>query len=132
MNRAAPILDCGWPTIDGWSDLGIVGLLVSHQSTLSDVLDTMVRYRKPAQRGRWCLHVEEGARTSRVVKEELVVDFDAPKTQSYELAVGNLVTPLSFCAWSPGGRPVSAHFTHGAPKARGRFHRRIFWRSHRV
>ncbi len=104
------------------SDLGIVGLLVSHQSTLSDVLATMVRYRNLLN-AALVLHVEE-ARDVAVVKEELVVDFDAPKTQSYELAVG-ILSRLFHSVLGPRWRPVSAHFTHARPQHVA-LHRRLF------
>jgi AraC-like DNA-binding protein len=104
------------------SDLGIVGLLVSHQSTLSDVLDTMVRYRNLLNTAL-VLHVEE-ARDVAVVKEELVVDFDAPKIQSYELAVG-ILSRLFHSVLGPRWRAISAHFTHARPKHVA-LHRKLF------
>ena len=109
------------------SDLGIVGLLVLHQSTLSDVLDTMVRYRNLLN-AALVLHVEE-ARDVAVVREELVVDFDAPKI-IVRACRRNLVTPLSFCAWSPVATGQRT-FYPCAPTARGASSE-AFWRSHRV
>lgn len=104
------------------SDLGVVGLLVSHQPTLSDVLDIMVRYRNLLN-AALALHVEE-AHDVAVVKEELVVDFDAPKIQSYELAVG-ILSRLFHSVLGPRWRPVSAHFTHPRPKQVA-LHRKLF------
>jgi AraC-like DNA-binding protein len=104
------------------SDLGVVGLLVSHQPTLSDVLDTMMRYRNLLN-AALALHVEEAGDVA-VVKEELVVDFDAPKIQSYELAVG-ILSRLFHSVLGPRWRPVSAHFTHARPKHVA-LHRKLF------
>ena len=104
------------------SDLGVIGLLVSHQPTLSDVLDTMMRYRNLLN-AALALHVEEAGDVV-VVKEELVVDFDAPKIQSYELAVG-ILSRLFHSVLGPRWRPLSAHFTHARPKHVA-LHRKLF------
>jgi AraC-like DNA-binding protein len=104
------------------SDLGVVGLLISHQATLSDVLDTMMRYRNLLN-AALALHVEEAGDVA-VVKEELVVDFDAPKIQSYELAVG-ILSRLFHSVLGPRWRPVSVHFTHARPK-HVELHRKLF------
>jgi AraC-like DNA-binding protein len=104
------------------SDLGVVGLLVSHQPTLRDVLDIMVRYRNLLN-AALALHVEEEGDLA-VVKEVLVIDFDAPKAQSYELAVG-IIARLFHSILGPRWRPVSAHFTHPRPKNLA-LHRKLF------
>lgn len=104
------------------SDLGVVGLLVSHQPTLRDVLDVMVRYRNLLN-AALVLHVEEAGDVA-VVKEELVVDFDAPKIQSYELAVG-ILSRLFHSVLGSRWRPISVHFTHVCPKNLT-LHRKVF------
>jgi AraC-like DNA-binding protein len=104
------------------SDLGVVGLLVSHQSTLSDMLDTVVRYRNLLN-AALALHVEEAGDVA-VLKEELVVDFDAPKIQSHELAVG-ILSRLFHSVLGPRWLPISAHFTHARPMHVA-LHRKLF------
>jgi AraC-like DNA-binding protein len=104
------------------SDLGVVGLLITHQPTLSDVLETMMQYRNMLN-AALALHVEE-ADDVAVVREELVVDFDAPKIQSYELAIG-ILSKLFQSVLGPRWRPISTHFTHARPKHLS-LHRKLF------
>ncbi|MDE2363203.1 MAG: AraC family transcriptional regulator [Hyphomicrobiales bacterium] len=104
------------------SDFGAVSLVISHQATLRDVLETMVRYRNLLN-STLALHVEMVGDIFDV-KEELVVDFDGPKTQSYELAVG-ILSRLFRSILGDRWRPVAAHFTHARPADTG-IHRRLF------
>jgi len=104
------------------SDLGVISLVVSHQPTVRDVLDTMVRYRNLLN-AALALHVEEAGDVA-VVKEELVVDFDSPKIQSYELAIG-ILSRLFHSILGSQWRPISAHFTHARPKSVS-LHRKLF------
>jgi AraC-like DNA-binding protein len=104
------------------SDLGVVGLLVSHQRTARDALDIMMRYRDLLN-SALALHVEEAGEVS-IVREELVIEFDAPKVQSYELAVG-IMSRLFHSILGPRWRPVSVHFTHARPKNLA-LHRKLF------
>jgi AraC-like DNA-binding protein len=104
------------------SDFGALSLLMSYQPTLWHVLDVMVRYRYLLN-DTLALHVEEAGDIA-IVKEELVVDFDAPKIQAYQLAVGSL-SRLFHSILGPQWQPVSAHFTHARPKDMA-LHRRLF------
>jgi AraC-like DNA-binding protein len=104
------------------SDLGVISILVSNQPTLRDVLDIMVRYRNLLN-AALALHVEE-ADDVAIVKEELVIDFDAPKIQSYELAVG-IMSRLFHSILGLQWQPVSVHFTHARPKNLS-LHRKLF------
>jgi AraC-like DNA-binding protein len=103
------------------SDLGVVSLLILHLATLRDVLDTTVRYRNLLN-SALALHVEETGDVVEV-KEELVVDFDGPAIQCYELAIGILVRvfrSILGVKW----QPVSVHFSHPRP-ARAHLHRKL-------
>jgi AraC-like DNA-binding protein len=94
------------------SDLGVIGLIVSHQATLRDVLDTVLRYRNLLN-SALAMHIEQ-TRGIVEVKEELV-DIGNAKTQVYELAIG-IMARLFGSVLGPKWRPESAHFTHSRPK----------------
>ena len=103
------------------SDLGVVSLLILHLATLRDVLDTTVRYRNLLN-SALALHVEETGDVVEV-KEELVIDFDEPAIQCYELAIGILLRvfrSILGVKW----QPVSVHFSHPRP-ARAHLHRKL-------
>jgi AraC-like DNA-binding protein len=104
------------------SDFGVLSLLMSYQPTLWHVLDVMVRYRNLLN-ATLALHVEE-ADDIAVVREDIVVNFDAPKIQAYQLAVGTL-SNLFHSVLGPRWKPISAHFTYACPKDMG-LHRKLF------
>ena len=104
------------------SNFGAVSLVISHQATLRSVLDTMVRYRNLLN-STLALHVEEIGDIVDI-KEELVVEFDGPKIQSYELAIG-VLSRLFRSILGDGWRPVAAQFTHSRPRD-VTIHRRLF------
>jgi AraC-like DNA-binding protein len=103
------------------SDLGVIGLVVSHQATLRDVLDTVMRYRNLLN-AALAMHVQQTGEIIEV-KEELV-DVGGAKTQVYELAVG-VMSRLFGSVLGPQWRPVSAHFAHPRPKNLA-LHRKLF------
>jgi AraC-like DNA-binding protein len=104
------------------SDFGVLSLLMSYQPTMWHVLDVMVRYRNLLN-ATLALHVEEAGDVA-IVREDIVVNFDAPKTQAYQLAVGTL-SSLFHSILGPRWRPVSAHFTYACPRDMS-LHRKLF------
>jgi AraC-like DNA-binding protein len=104
------------------SDFGVLSLLMSYQPTLWHVLDVMVRYRNLLN-ATLALHVEEAGDIA-IVREDIVVNFDSPKVQAYQLAVGTL-SNLFHSILGPRWRPISAHFTYACPKDMA-LHRKVF------
>jgi AraC-like DNA-binding protein len=104
------------------ADFGAVSLLIAHQATLREALETTIRY----------LHVINPALTIDIedvgdlviVREELIVDGGRPTPQAYELAIGALFrmcNALLGTRW----RPQTVNFTHPAPDDLS-IHRRLF------
>jgi AraC-like DNA-binding protein len=104
------------------AEFGVVSLLIAHQSTLREGLETTIRY----------LHVINEALTIDieevgdvvVIREELTVDEARPTPQSYELAVGALFRMCN-AMLGPRWRPQTVSFTHRAPDDLT-VHRRLF------
>lgn len=104
------------------SSFGAISLLLSHQRTLRDVLNTIMRYRNLLNEAL-ALHVETvGAIT--VLREEIITDIPQPSRQATELAVAVLFLACRTLLGSRW-RPSSVNFTHQAPKDM-QAHRRIF------
>lgn len=105
-----------------FSDLGPVSLLMTHQRTVRDAINTTLQYRYLLNEGL-ALYAEDAAGLT-VLREE-VVAAGAPSTrQATELAVG----VLNFMFRSligPHWRANSVSFVHGAP-ADQEVHRRVF------
>lgn len=104
------------------SNFGAISLLIAHQRTLRDVLQTIIDYRH-ALNEALALYVEPAGRVT-VVREEVVSRALQPARQGIELAVAvlhNMCRSLSGAEW----RAQSVHFTHAAP-ADLQVHRRIF------
>ncbi|HSV77957.1 MAG TPA: AraC family transcriptional regulator [Ramlibacter sp.] len=104
------------------SNFGVVGLLISHQRTLRDVLNTIVQYRHLLN-AALSLTVQGSGRTT-TLREEVVTRSPVPARQATELAVGVLFQAcggLLAARWQPS----AVHFTHAAP-ADLAVHRRIF------
>lgn len=104
------------------SNFGAVSLLITHQRTLRDVLQTIVEYRH-ALNDSLALYVEPAGRVT-VLREEVVTRSHQSARQGIELAVAVLFRvcrKLSNEDW----RPQSVHFTHSAP-ADLQVHRRLF------
>jgi AraC-like DNA-binding protein len=104
------------------ADFGAVSLLIAHESTLREGLETTIRY----------LHMINPALTIDIedvgdlviVREELIVEDGRPTPQAYELAIGALFrmcNALLGARW----RPQLVSFTHPAPGDLS-IHRRLF------
>lgn len=104
------------------SNFGVVSLLISHQRTLRDVLQTIVQYRNVLNESL-ALFVEPAGRVT-VLREEVVTRSDAAARQATELAVSVLFLTLRSLAGADW-QPQSVHFTHAAPQDAS-VHRRIF------
>jgi AraC-like DNA-binding protein len=104
------------------SDFGAVGLLIAHQPSLREVLDTVARYR-PLLNEALALHVEPSGDLA-IVREELVTEGPNPGRQARELAIGTLFRMFRTLL-GPRWRPQCVNFTHAAPPDLG-VHRRLF------
>jgi AraC-like DNA-binding protein len=104
------------------ADFGAVSLLIAHQPTLRESLETTIRYLdmiNPA------LSIDiEDVDDLVIVREELVVEDGRPTPQAYELAIGAL---FRMCNAVLGARwrPQMVSFTHTAPDDLS-IHRRLF------
>lgn len=102
------------------SDLGAISLLLTHQRTLRDVLETTIRYRHLLNQAL-ALSIETTGRTV-VIREELVAR--GASRQGMELAIGVLMRTCS-SVLRANWRPSSVNFTHSAPEDL-QVHRRVF------
>jgi AraC-like DNA-binding protein len=104
------------------ADFGAVSLLIAHQSTLREGLETTIRYLhmiNPAL----AMDIEDVGELV-IVREELIVEDGRPTPQAYELAIGALFrmcNALLGARW----RPQMVSFTHKAPDDLS-IHRRLF------
>src|SRR5688572_186922 len=104
------------------SDFGVASLLLIHQPTLRDALDTTMKYRHLLNE-LLAIHVEDRGRTV-VIREEFVPDAGAYSRQATELAIGCLYRLCGFLL-GPHWKPHAVHFTHAAPE-NPVVHRRVF------
>jgi AraC-like DNA-binding protein len=104
------------------SDFGAVSLLIAHQPTLREALDTIIQYRHLLNDALVVSAEEFGDLV--VLREELVVEEPAPTRQAYELAIGVLFRMFN-ALLGPRWRPEAIRFTHSAP-ADLSVHRRMF------
>ncbi len=105
-----------------FSDLGPISLLLTHQQTVRDALNTMIQYRHLLNEGL-ALHVEDVGKLM-LVREEVVSHGLGASRQANELAVGVLCAvfrSLIGTQW----HPHSADFVHAAP-GNAEIHRRFF------
>jgi AraC-like DNA-binding protein len=105
-----------------FSDLGPVSLLMTHQRTVRDAVNTTIQYRHLLNEGL-AMHVE-GLGKLTLVREEVVSAGSRSSRQANELAVGVLCyifRALLGTQWNP----QSANFIHTAP-ANPEVHKRIF------
>lgn len=102
------------------SDFGVVSLLISHQATLRDALETTIHYRHLIN-DALAMQLDEDAGFA-ILREEVVAPF--PARQAMELAIGVL---HRMCAALLGDRwkPREVRFTHPRPSDM-RLHRRLF------
>ncbi|MCY1401933.1 HTH-type transcriptional regulator VirS [compost metagenome] len=104
------------------SDFGAISLLLTHQATLRDALDTIARYRHLINESL-AIYVEEHGKLV-IMREEILSDPPVAMRQGLELAIGvlfRLCSALLGTHW----RPLSVNFTHDAPEDQ-RVHRRLF------
>jgi AraC-like DNA-binding protein len=104
------------------ADFGAVSLLIAHQPTLREALDTTMRYRH-LMNDALAMSVEEFGDLV-VLREELVIGEAAPTRQAYELAIGALFRMFN-ALLGPRWRPHGIRFTHSRP-ADLSVHRRMF------
>lgn len=100
------------------ASLGLVGLMLEHQATARDVIESLIRYQPLLAEAFAIKLVEDGER--RIIRFDLAVG----RRQSTELVMG---FACRLIAGAMGGewRPDSAHFTHSAPSDLA-IHRRVF------
>ena len=104
------------------SDFGAVSLLIAHQPTLRDALETTVRYRHLLNEAL-AMHVEEAGDVF-ILREELILPDGGAVLQACELAIGAMFRMLSSLL-GPRWRPYSVRFAHPAPVDLA-VHRRVF------
>ncbi|WP_043257368.1 AraC family transcriptional regulator [Pseudomonas knackmussii] len=104
------------------ADFGVISLLLTHQATLRDALDTIVQYRHLLN-DSLALYVDEEGRTV-ILREELLTVPPMPIRQGIELAIGVLYR-LCGALLGPHWQPLSVNFTHDAPTDL-QVHRRLF------
>jgi AraC-like DNA-binding protein len=106
------------------SDFGVISLLITHQRTLRDAIETLIQYRHLLNLDDALVMRIENVGKKVNVREEVVVEGAAPSIQATELALGTLsrmCATLLGAAW----HPYCVNFTHDAPSDL-RLHRRIF------
>jgi AraC-like DNA-binding protein len=104
------------------SDFGALSLLLTHQPTLRDALDSTVRYRHLLN-DALVMSIEEVGDLA-ILREELVLEEPGSARQAYELAIGAMFRMFS-ALLGPRWRPYSIGFTHSAPSDAS-VHRRLF------
>jgi AraC-like DNA-binding protein len=104
------------------SDFGAVSLLIAHQATIRNALESLVRYRRLMNEAL-VMRLEDAGDLA-IVREELVLETGGPARQAYELAVGALFRMFA-TVLGPRWRPYAICFTHAAPNDLA-VHRRVF------
>ncbi|HWA62788.1 MAG TPA: AraC family transcriptional regulator [Caulobacteraceae bacterium] len=104
------------------ADFGVVSLLIAHQRTLRDALETTMRYRHLLNESL-AMHLEDSGDLA-ILREELLIERSQPARQAYELAIG-VIFRLFRALLGPRWRPYSVNFSHAAP-ADTNVHRRVF------
>jgi len=102
------------------SNFGVVSLLISHQPTLRDVLNTTIHYGHLLNESL-AMQLEDAGKMV-IMREEVVTE--TPARQATELAIGVM---FRMCAALLGSRwhPFSVNFCHDAPPDLS-LHRRLF------
>jgi len=104
------------------SSFGAISLLITHQPTLRDVMETIARYRFLLNESL-VIHIEPSDALV-IVREEITVETALPLRQSYELAVGTLFRMIRTLL-GPRWQPYSVNFIHSQPSDLS-VHRRLF------
>lgn len=105
-----------------FSDLGPVSLLMTHQRTVRDAINTTLQYRHLLNEGL-AMYVEDAAGLT-VLREEVVAEDARSTRQATELAVA-VLNFMFRSLTSPHWRASSVSFVHSAP-ADLEVHRRVF------
>jgi len=105
-----------------FSDLGPVSLLMTHQQTVRDAVNTTIQYRHLLNDGL-ALHVEDTGKLT-LVREEVVSTGPGASRQANELVVGVLCS-IFRSLLNPQWHPHSVNFVHAAP-GNSEIHRRFF------
>lgn len=105
-----------------FSDLGPVSLLLTHQRTVRDAINTTIQYRHLLNEGL-AMYVEDAGELT-VLREEVVAVGSRSSRQATELAVGVLSCMLR-ALLGPQWRPHSVNFIHSAPSDL-EVHKRVF------
>lgn len=104
------------------SDFGPISLLLTHQASVRQALQTIAQYRHLLNESL-AMHIEDEGKTT-VIREDIVSDRPGGAQQSTDMAVGVLM--LIFRAiLGEHWRPQSAHFTH-PPAGDLQVYRRVF------
>lgn len=104
------------------SDLGPVSLLLTHQRTVRDAINTTIQYRHLLNEGL-TMQIEEVGKLT-LVREEVLSAGARSSRQANELAVGVLCF-IFRALIGPQWHPQNVSFVHGAP-ASLEVHKRIF------
>jgi AraC-like DNA-binding protein len=104
------------------SDFGPVGLLITHQRTLREVLLSFINFRHLLNEAL-TVHVEDVG-SNVIIREEVVTELPVHPRQATELALGVLARAGSALLGSHW-KPLRVLFTHPAPPEL-QLHRRIF------
>jgi AraC-like DNA-binding protein len=104
------------------SDYGPISLLLAHQPSLRDALETMIRYQRMLNQALF-LHLEDAGGVV-CVKQEVAGVGEGVMRQAHELAVGTIYRTFRWPRASRW-RALSVHFTHAPPRDMT-VHRRVF------
>ena len=105
-----------------FSDLGPVSLLLTHQRTVRDAVNTTMQYRHLLNEGL-AMHVEDTGKLT-LVREEVISAGSRSSRQANELAVAVLCFMFRALI-GPLWHPQSVNFVHAAP-ANQEVHKRVF------
>lgn len=105
-----------------FSDLGPVSLLLTHQRTVRDAINTTIQYRHLLNEGL-AMYIEDAGDLT-LVREEVVAAGSRSSRQATELAVG-VLSYIFRALLGPQWRPHSVNFIHSAP-ADLEVHKRVF------
>ena len=104
------------------ADFGVVSLLIAHQPTLREALDTIIRYRHLLN-DALVMQVEETGDLF-ILRQDVVIEPPTPMRQAHELAIGAVFRMFSWLL-GPRWRPYSICFMHPPPGDLS-VHRRMF------
>lgn len=104
------------------ANFGAISLLIAHQPSLRDALETVIGYRHLVNEAL-VMDVEEAGDLA-VIREEILLDPPSPAPQAYDLAVGALFAMLRDFL-GPRWRAASVNLSRPAP-SRLDDHRRVF------